>query len=173
VANLFAYTCGFTVAAAKGGAARTVSVDASAVALARGRANLVEAGIPEGERHVLVVDDAFAWLGRTARRGDVFDLVIVDPPSYSTTHHGRFVADSDYVSLAERALAVVAPRGRLLACTNHRGITKARFRRILFDACRNAKRQAAQIKDLGVPSDFPAPPGGHAHMKSALVTLSD
>src|SRR4029077_1479699 len=45
MANLFAYTCGFTVAAALGGAERTVSVDAAAAALERGRANLAHAGL--------------------------------------------------------------------------------------------------------------------------------
>ncbi len=171
VANLFSYTCAFTVAAALGGAVRTVSVDASIAALERGRANLESAGVRPMDAHAFVADDAFAWLSRTARRGERFDLVVLDPPSYSTTKRGRFVADSDYVPLAAAALAILAPGGRLLACTNHRGISVARFRRLLFDACRSANRDAVQIKDMPPLADFPVASKEEPHMKSALVTL--
>ena len=75
-------------------------------------------------------------------------------------------------TLAAAALAILAPGGRLLASTNHRGISSSRFRRILFDACREAKRQPIQVKDLPEPADFPSLAGGEAHMKSALVTLA-
>lgn len=172
VANLFSYTCAFSVAAAFGGAASTVSVDASVNALERGRANFTRAGVLEKGTHTLVADDAFRWLGRAARHGDTFDLIIVDPPSYSTTRQGRFVAEDDYSALAASAVRLLAPGGRLLACTNHRRISASRFRRILFDACRAAKRDAVQIKDLQAQLDFPVPAGEEAHMKSALLTLS-
>jgi 23S rRNA (cytosine1962-C5)-methyltransferase len=171
VANLFAYTCAFTVAAALGGSPRTVSVDASGAALERGRANLANAGVLGAGRHDLVVGDVFAWLARTGARGERFDLAIVDPPTYSTSKRGRFVAETDYVDLAAAALGVLAPGGRLLACTNHRGTSAARFRRTLFDAARKARREVAQVKDLAVAADFPEALGGEAHSKSAMVTL--
>jgi 23S rRNA (cytosine1962-C5)-methyltransferase len=171
VANLFAYTCAFTVAAATGGASRTVSVDASAAALERGRANLAHAGLLDGREHTFVAEDAFAWLSRAARRGERFDLVLLDPPSYSTTRRGRFVADRDYGDLAAKALAVVAPGGLLVACTNHRGITSMKFRRILFEAARTAGRDVTQLKDIPEPPDFPVAAGGVGHMKTAFVRL--
>ncbi|MGD0529261.1 MAG: class I SAM-dependent methyltransferase [Polyangiaceae bacterium] len=170
VANLFAYTCAFTVAAALGGATRTVSVDASAAALERGRENLAHAGLLEGRDHAFAADDVFNWLKRAAGRGDRYDLVLLDPPSYSSTKRGRFVADTDYAGLAAQCLALLAPGGRLLACTNHRGISPSRFRRILFDAGREAKCELSQVKDLPEPADYPVPPGGDPHMKAALVT---
>jgi 23S rRNA (cytosine1962-C5)-methyltransferase len=172
VANLFAYTCAFTVVAALGGAGRTVSVDVSPSALERGRANLAHAGVAAPADHAFVAEDAFAWLAKAARRGERFDIVILDPPSYSTTRRTRFVAQSDYGSLAAAALGILAPGGQLLACTNHRGISVARFRRILFDACRASGRVAQQVKALPSPSDFPAPVGEEPYMKSALVTLA-
>lgn len=171
VANLFSYTCAFTLAAALGGAASTVSVDASVSALERGRENLARAGVLEDGRHTLVVSDVFTWLSRAAHRRERFDLVILDPPSYSTTRRGRFVAAEDYGALATSALAVLAPEGRLLACTNHRGISRTRFRRILRDALGGSGRKATQMKDLAEPADFPAGPGGEGHMKSVLVTV--
>jgi len=171
LANLFAYTCGFTVAAAVGGAKRTVSVDASAAALERGRANLAHAGLLERGEHVFAAADAMSWLARAARKGESFDLVVLDPPSYSTTKKGRFVADRDYVDLAAAAMAVVAPGGTLVACTNHRGITPDKFRRILFDAARTAKRDVTRMRDMPEPPDFPVAAGGLGHMKTALVSL--
>jgi 23S rRNA (cytosine1962-C5)-methyltransferase len=171
VANLFAYTCAFTVAAALGGAKRTVSVDAAPVALERGRANLAHAGLLERGEHAFVAGDAFTWLARAGRRSERYDVVVLDPPSYSSTKRGRFVADSDYVDLAAAALAIVAPGGCLLACTNHRGISASRFRRILFDAARKAGRDVTQLRDLPEPADFPVAIRGAAHTKSALLRL--
>lgn len=173
VLNLFSYTCAFSVAAAVGGARRVVSVDASVAALERGRANVLNAGGLSESALAFVAEDAFSWLARAARSPERFDLVLLDPPSYSTTRRGRFVAESDYAELAASALALVARGGRLLACTNHRGISTARFRRMLFDAGRAAKRQVAQAKDLAAGSDFAPPPGEEPHMKSVLVTLAD
>jgi 23S rRNA (cytosine1962-C5)-methyltransferase len=171
-ANLFAYTCSFSVAAAKGGANETVSVDAAVTALERGRANFERAGIACGRAHTFVAEDAFTWLERAKRRGERYDLVVCDPPTYSSTKKRRFVAKDDYVELAAAAMAIVAKGGVLLACVNHRGISKGRFRKILHDAARAAKRDIVQAKDLPVPSDFPAPMGGEPHVKSVWVRLS-
>ena len=172
VLNLFAYACAFSVVAAAGGARGTVSVDASPAALERGRAQMERMGLLAAGDHRFVAEDAFSFLSRAARRGDAFDLVCLDPPSYSTTRSRRFVASRDYAELAAAAIAVVAPGGRLLACTNHRGIHRAKFRRALGDAARAAGRAVRQLKDLPDPVDFPAPPGGESHLKSALVTLA-
>jgi 23S rRNA (cytosine1962-C5)-methyltransferase len=171
VLNLFAYTCAFTVAAAAGAATSTVSVDVSPGTLAWGRENLEQNGLLEG-RHEFVHADVFAWLKDAKRRSATFDLVILDPPSYATTHRSRFSAESDYHALAAEALALVAPGGRLLACTNHRGITRAKFRRALHQAGREAGRELVQVKDLPDPEDFPPPYGAEPHLKSVLVTAA-
>jgi 23S rRNA (cytosine1962-C5)-methyltransferase len=172
VANLFAYTCGFTVAAALGGAASTVSVDVSAAALERGRAGLARAGIALSDtRHTFVAMDVFAWLARAARRGELYDLVVIDPPSYATTKRTRFSAATDYVDLAAAALNILARPGLLLACTNHRGISRERFRRMLFDAAREVGREV-KVKDLPAQGDFPDAAGDEPHMKSALVSAT-
>ena len=171
VANLFAYTCAFSIVAAAGGARRTVSVDASMAALERGRAGFGIAGIPLGKDHTFVAEDAFAWLVRMAKKGERFDLVIVDPPSYSTTKKRRFVAESDYDELVALAAAVVVPGGRILACCNHRGMARAKLRRLVHEGARAAKRAVVQLKDMPDSPEFPAPGGADPHMKSVLLTL--
>lgn len=174
IANLFSYTCAFSVAAAAGGAKETVSVDASMVALERGRANVARVVAASGgdmKAHSFVAEDAFAWLARAARQKTKYDVVILDPPSYSSTKARRFVASDDYGELAAQAFAILAPGGKLLACTNHRGVRRQKFRRILGDAARAAGRVVVQVKDLPDPTDFPTAPGAESHLKSVLVTL--
>ncbi len=172
VANLFSYTCGFSVVAAVHGAKSTVSVDASPAALERGRNGMKTLGVLS-DAHRFVAEDAFSWLARVKKKGDLFDLVILDPPSYSTTKKRRWVSSSDYAELAAEALAVVAKGGALLACSNHRGIGHSKFRRFMFDAARLANRSVAQLKDLPRPDDFPVGVGGESHLKSVLMTLAD
>jgi 23S rRNA (cytosine1962-C5)-methyltransferase len=172
VVNLFAYTCAFSVAAAVGGAWRTISIDVSSAALERGRENMREASMLDRADHAFVAEDSFAWLARAKAKAERHDLVIVDPPSYSSTKKRRFVAETDYAELASLALAILRPGGRLLACLNHRGVTRAKFRKALHNAARIAGREIAQLKDLPDPSDFPPAIGAEVHMKSALVTLA-
>ena len=141
VLNLFSYTCAFSVAAALGGAARTVSVDASVLALERGRSNFEAAGVALGSgpsaAHSFVAEDVFAWLARAATKKERFDVVIVDPPSYSSTKKRRFVAESDYddlVAMAARvsrlagsslhAATIAASRARSCAASSPRGCTR-------------------------------------------------
>jgi 23S rRNA (cytosine1962-C5)-methyltransferase len=170
VLNLFAYTCGFTVAAAAGGARSTVSIDASKSALAWGRENLEENGLL-APAHAFVDADAFVWLKLAGKRNQRFDLVVLDPPSYATTKTSRFSAPDDYPDLAAGALSLLAPHGRLLACTNHRGISMRQFRKRIHEAGRLAGRELVQVKDLPAPTDFPAPIGTDPHLKSLIVTV--
>ncbi len=171
VLNLFSYVCGFTVAAAKGGAAETSSVDASLAILERGRNNLRHAGLLETGKHQFFGEDAFRWLPRAVKKADRYDIVILDPPSYSSTKSHRFMADKNYTALAADALRCLRPGGTLLAFTNHRGVSQSKFRRMLASALREANLEAEQLKDLPEPADFPAPIGGECHLKGVLVRL--
>lgn len=170
VLNLFAYTGAFTVAAVAGGARSSMTIDVSAGVIAWARQNLEGVGA-DAIQHIALEADALPWLKSAATRGDRFDLVLLDPPSFATTKKSRFSAEDDYRSTAAAALRVLAPGGRLLACTNHRGIPKVKFRRFLHEAARDAGRAVTQLKDLPDPIDFPAEPGSEPHLKSVLVTL--
>ncbi len=170
VLNLFAYTGPFTVAAVLGHARATTTVDVSRGVLAWARRNLDAIGA-DPAAHELVEADAIGWLEAAAKRGEKFDLAILDPPSFATTKKSRFSAESDYRPLAARVIKLLAPGGRLIACTNHRGVARLKLRRLLHEAAREALREVAQMKDLPEPVDFPADPGGECHLKSVLVTL--
>ena len=121
--------------------------------------------------HAFVAEDVFAWLARAATKKERFDVVIVDPPSYSSTKKRRFVAESDYDDLVAMAARVLAPRGKLVACCNHRGSRARSCAASSPRACKREKRELAQLKDLPDVPDFPPPLGREPHMKSVLATL--
>ncbi|MFP2911066.1 class I SAM-dependent rRNA methyltransferase, partial [Pyxidicoccus sp. 3LFB2] len=108
VLNLFAYTCAFGVVAAASGAKRALNIDASRRVLEWGEENARLNGQPV-DRYDYVAGDVFDWLKRLAKKGETFDVVISDPPSFSTTRTARFSAARDYARLAEAAARVVAP----------------------------------------------------------------
>ncbi|XXX74386.1 class I SAM-dependent methyltransferase [Sorangium sp. So ce134] len=170
VLNLFAYTGAFTVAAVAGGARESVTVDVSRGAVAWARENLDAIGA-DPAAHVVVEADVFPWLKAAAQAGRRFDLVVLDPPSFATTKKSRFSAASDFGALAALAFRLLAPGGRLLACTNHRGIARAKFRRHLHEAAREAGCDVVQMKDLPDPVDFPGEPGMEPHLKSVLASV--
>ena len=170
VLNLFAYTCAFTVAAALGGARRTVSIDASAPALARGERNLMEAGV-DPKAHARIQADVFEALASMADEDRRFDLVVVDPPTYSSTKRTRWTSGKDWRGLGVAAMRLCAPGGVLLACSNDRRLGSQKLRRYLHDAAREAGREVRRMRDAAPPPDFPAKVGGEPHLKSVWVTL--
>jgi len=119
--NLFAYTGAFTVYAAAGRARSTTSVDLSNTYLDWTARNLALNGLA-GDEHALVRADALAWLDRAARGRERWDLVVLDPPPFSTSKgmRGTFDVQRDHLGLLRAALAVVAPGGTLYFSTNYR-----------------------------------------------------
>jgi len=171
VLNLFSYTCSFSVVAALAGAARVTSVDLSGHALLRGRENFVLNGL-DPEDHSFVQTDALEWLSRAAKRGEKFGVVILDPPSFSTSGKGKTFRVSDgYQGALERVFAVLSPDGRVLAVTNHRKTSPQAFRKIVHDAARAAGREISQLKDLPSPLDCPPGPLGPFPAKSVLISV--
>jgi 23S rRNA (cytosine1962-C5)-methyltransferase len=134
-----------------------------------GRDNLRTAGLLR-DAHRFEASDAFEALARLAREKQRFDLVCLDPPTYSTTRSSRWTSGKDWVRLAALALAVLAPGGRLLACSNDRRMRLGAFRKHLHEAARAGKVAIAQLKDLPCPADFPPPFDREPHLKSVLLT---
>jgi 23S rRNA (cytosine1962-C5)-methyltransferase len=118
--NLFCYTGSFTAYAAAGGAAQTTSVDLSNTYLDWARANLALNGL-DGARHELVRADVLTWLRESRRRR--YDLVFLDPPSFSSSKRmdQSFEVERDHPRLLADVLALLSPRGVLYFSTNFRG----------------------------------------------------
>lgn len=169
VLNLFAYTCSLGVCAALGGARRVVNLDVSRPYLEWGKANYALNGL-EADPHDFIYGDAFDWLRRFARRAELFDVVIVDPPSYSST---PFSVIRDYPRLVEAASRVVSPGGILLAATNHATTSDRRFDDWLRFGVSAAGRQGRIVRRWHEPeADFSVPPGGRPYLKVRALELA-
>ena len=130
VLNTFAYTCSFGVAAVAAGA-KAVNLDLSRNYLEWGQENY-RLNRVEPEKADFIYGDVFDWLGRFKRRGRKFDLIILDPPTFSRDRRSRvFRVQDDFGGLADRAAACLNRNGLLLCSTNFRGMTFGEFLRIL------------------------------------------
>lgn len=115
--NCFAYTCSFSVSAACAGA-MTINVDLSKKSLARGRENFALNSLPTID-HGFVADDVMAVLPRLARKGEKFDMIILDPPTFSRSAGGKtFHVENDFEKLFVSALELAQRDGHVLVSTN-------------------------------------------------------
>lgn len=112
VLNLFAYTCGFSVAALQGGADEVVNMDMSKGALAIGKQNHLLNGFSAGAR--FLGHDIFKSWGKLKKLGP-YGIIVADPPS---NQKGSFVATKDYVRLIRRLPELLADNGEVLLCLN-------------------------------------------------------
>lgn len=122
--NLFAYTGSFTVYAASGGAIRSETVDLSNTYQAWSRRNF-ELNKLDLEKHVLIRDDAFQYLEDAAFAGKQFDLIVMDPPSFSNSKKmvEELDVQRDQVKLVDGAMRLLAPGGTLYFSNNLRTFT--------------------------------------------------
>lgn len=168
VLNLFAFTCAFGAVAARAGASETTNIDVSKAILERGKRNYALLGLPAGQ-HRFFARDVLEALPRMAKRGERFDLIALDPPSYASSAGARFSVERDYARLVASALAVLAPDGLLLACTNHAGISERELRGRIEEGARSVGRRTRQVDFTPPPGDFPLDPARPPHLKSAWV----
>jgi 23S rRNA (cytosine1962-C5)-methyltransferase len=153
--NTFAYTCSFSVVAASVGA-ETVSVDLSKKSLDRGRTNFDLNELPQ-EAHRFIADDVLDVLPRLARRGEKFDAIVLDPPTFSRGNKGRkFQAEHDLAELLDLALEVATPQARVLLSTNCTRITARDLEQIGRAALQRLRRPVEMHREQELP-DLPAP----------------
>ncbi len=164
--NCFAYTCGFSVAAAAGGV-KTTSLDLSRKYLDWGRRNFALNGL-DPANHDFIFGDVFDWLRRLAKKGRKFDAVLLDPPTFSRSkEHGDFRAESDYGELVTAALRVLLPGGVLLASTNAARMEPERFLSVVSTAVTSERRRVAPQFYAPQSPDFPVNREEPAHLKTA------
>jgi 23S rRNA (cytosine1962-C5)-methyltransferase len=154
VLNTFAYTCSFSVVAALAGA-ETVSIDLSRRSLTRGEENFARNGLDPKAGHRFIADDALAVMPRLARRGEKFDAIILDPPTFSRNHAGAaFQVQRDFDRLVSLALEVAAPGAKILLSVNHSAMRVADLERAARAALRLQKRTGRFSPGASLP-DFP------------------
>ncbi len=171
VLNCFSYTGAFGLVAALNGAARAVNLDAGGRVLAWGKENYRANGLTPDD-YDFVEGDVFDWLGRWGRRGQTFELVILDPPSYSTVKKTRWAADKNYSQLVALAARTVAPGGLLLACSNQAALSRRAFRQAVLKGLDEAGRPGSVLHSYHEPDlDFPRPASLEAYLKVLVLRL--
>ena len=142
--NLFGYTGTATVHAARGGAESTTTVDLSATYLSWARMNLALNGYG-GPAHLTIQEDCLRWLESP---GGQYDLIFVDPPTFSNTKKENRVFDvqRDHARLLDLAMRHLAPGGLLIFSTN--------FRKFVLDETLGNRHAIRDISRATIPLDF-------------------
>lgn len=148
VLNLFAYTGAFSVYAADGRAASTTTVDMSNTYLNWARRNMAQNGYTNAHQHRFVRTDILAWLDEAEKRRDRYDLVVLDPPTYSKSKRMErdFDIQRDHVWVLEQVKTMVREGGEIFFSTN--------FRTFRFDEDALAFRRIQEITERTIPQDF-------------------
>jgi 23S rRNA (cytosine1962-C5)-methyltransferase len=169
--NCFAYTCGFSVCAAKAGA-RTTSLDLSKKYLEWGKRNFTRNGL-DPAAHDFIFGDTFDWLRRLAKKGRAFDVIVLDPPTFSQSkEHGTFRAEKDFGKLVTAALPVLKPGGILFASTNAAEFSPEEFLADIETAVRVAKRKIVKQHYVPQPPDFPISRDEPAYLKTVWMKIA-
>lgn len=147
VLNLFAYTGSFSVYAAAGNADLIVTVDLSNTYLTWAKENMTLNELYDASKHHYIQDDCLQWLADPPN-GTKFDIIVMDPPTFSNSKRMRNVLDiqRDHVTLINDALRLLSPDGVLYFSTNFR---KFRIQKEELHTT-NVKEITAQT----IPQDF-------------------
>jgi len=156
VLNLFSYTGAFSVAAAAAGAAKVTSVDVSAAYMERARENF---GVNRlnPKRHEFIVGDCFDVLSGQLQESRRYDIVLMDPPSFSTTTKSRFTTRGGTSGLVAEALPLLGDGGILICSSNHQKVDTADYLKELRRGALQADCGLQVISLVGQPEDFPYP----------------
>src|SRR5438067_8526485 len=156
--NCFAYTCSFSVSAAYVGAT-TLNLDLSKKSLARGRENFALNSLST-MGHRFIADDVMAVLPRLAGKGEKFDVIILDPPTFSRSPRGKtFHVENDFEKLLIEALELAARDSHILLSTNCSSLREHALEVMARYALKVTRRAAKFHRQPGLP-DFP--PGAGA-----------
>jgi 23S rRNA (cytosine1962-C5)-methyltransferase len=155
VLNGFSYTASLSVAAARAGAAAVTSVDLSSGVQRWAMENFRLSNLPV-ERHRFEVDDVAAYLKKAARRGDRYDVILLDPPTYSAARASAWSMRKDYPDLIVRACALLPAGGLLWLSANARELEPLPT---LAQGAFSLARRSAQLLEIGgLPPDYPTLP---------------
>lgn len=153
VLNLFSYTGALSVTCARAGAAAVTSVDTSAGVQAWASGNFARSGLTDAKRWRFETGDAVRFLARAARDKERYDVVLIDPPTFSTARGAPWTLDRDYPDLIAKAAAVIPASGLLwLAANTHELGSLAK---LAHKGLRAAGRTAAIVEQGGLPPEYP------------------
>lgn len=152
VLDCFTNQGGFAQACSLAGAAAVRAVDVSAPALALARRNAAAAGAGEID---FVEANAFDFLKQAESAGERYDLIVLDPPSFTRTKGSVKDALRGYKEIHLRAMKMLEPGGMLatFSCSHH--VSTGEFHQVIVDAAVDARKTLRQIAAYGQRADHP------------------
>ncbi|MBN2485954.1 MAG: class I SAM-dependent rRNA methyltransferase [Bacteroidales bacterium] len=150
VLNMFSYTGGFSVYALRGGAQMVHSVDSSEKAV-----ELVNKNVAlnfANANHEAFAVDAFSFLDGIK---DKYNLIVLDPPAFAKHLNALSNALQGYKRLNQKAFEQIAPGGIVFTFSCSQVVTKENFRKSVFAAAANARRNVRILHQLVQPADHP------------------
>ena len=156
VLNLFSYTGAFSVAAAASGAASVTSVDASPGYSDWARANFA-ANRLNPKKAEFIVGDCLTVLTELVSQKRRFDIILMDPPSFSTTAKSRFTTRGGTSDLVAATLPLLVDGGLMITSSNHQKLDIADYLKELRRGSLKSGSELRVIRLAGQPEDFPYP----------------
>ncbi|MFC3041709.1 class I SAM-dependent rRNA methyltransferase [Virgibacillus xinjiangensis] len=153
VLNTFSYTGAFSVAAALGGAVKTTSVDLAG----RSKPKTIEqfsANAIDFDQQDIIVMDVFDYFKYAKRKGLLFDMVVLDPPSFARSKKRTFSTAKDYPGLVQDALGVTEKNGIIVASTNNATFGMKKFKGFIEKGFRDSGSRYKILDEFSLPGDF-------------------
>lgn len=151
VLNCFAYSGGFSVYAAKGGASSVTSVEIQKKAVETMKVNF-ELNHLSGEQYQFVCEDVFEFLRKDTHE---YDLVVLDPPAFCQHKNQIHKASRGYKDINLYAMKRLRPGGLLFTSSCSAFISPDLFQKIVFGAAKDAGREVQIIQKTSHPMDHP------------------
>ena len=151
--NTFSYTGAFSVYAALGGAKETTSVDLAKRSLPKTEEHFTLNAVDLSKQNI-VVDDVFDYFKYAVRKKLLFDMVVVDPPSFARSKKRTFSANKDYVKLLKEIIQITNNNGVIVASTNSANFSMMRFRDFIKQAFKELKIKYKVEESYTLPKDF-------------------
>jgi 23S rRNA (cytosine1962-C5)-methyltransferase len=154
VLDCFTSQGAFALASAKAGASEVTAVEESASSLANARRNAERNGLQVR----WIEQDVFAFLRAAEKNGTEYDLIVLDPPSFTRTKGGLRDALRGYHELHVRAFKLLGKDGLLatFSCSHH--VTETIFQQTIADALVDARRSARRLQRFEQALDHPVLP---------------
>ncbi|MBI5824897.1 MAG: class I SAM-dependent methyltransferase [Chloroflexi bacterium] len=168
VLNVFAYTGGFSVYAARGGAREVVSVDISAPAIEAAIRNMEYNQLTVS--HETIAEDAFDVLARMEAEKRLFDMVIIDPPMFAQNEKQVASALAAYRKLTRLGLGVLRKGGTLVQASCSSRVDSESFFESIHQSAREAGRRLIEIERTGHALDHPINFEEGAYLKCLFAT---
>jgi len=155
--NTFSYTGAFSLFASLGGATKTTSVDLAKRSCPKTSEQFSINKI-DPKTQDIIVEDVFNYFKYALRKKLLFNLVVLDPPSFARSKKHTFSASKDYVKLLKEAIQITSKYGVIVASTNYANFSMKTFEDYITKAFKELDGKFEVKESYTLPKDFKVNP---------------